>query len=347
MIRDPFGFSRLFHDVAGRQAAPTMRALFLALPDLPRALDRDGVAARLAGEFPPARTCFAAVRAVPPGHALAPSPRGLVAQPYETAAKAGDLAALLRAAVAKTLAAAPGRVAVALSGGLDSALLLALVHAIDPTVPAFVLDPRLADYGDYGERDGALATARHVGAEVALFAATAADFRDALPAAIAAFETPIYNLHPLAKLLLARAAREAGVTTVITGDGADQVFTRDVSANYLPLVSAAFAAAGVDVATPFLDAEVVAGIMATPPDRDKARLRQVAAALAVPPPLVHGPKVSKLVPPIALDGLVAPARLTQLADLLALPPPPPTWRDDRERVRWTTLALLVDAFGAW
>lgn len=342
MIRDPFGFTRVYYDVAGRQATPTLRALFAALPALPRTLDRDGIAARLAGEFPPARTIFSEARALPPGHALVPSPAGFVAQPYATAAKAGDLAELLRASVAQTLAAAPGRVAVALSGGLDSAILLALVHAIDSTVPAFVLDPQL---DGYGEHDTALATAQHIGAEVSLFPATAADFRDALPAAVAAFETTIYNLHPLAKLLLARAARAAGVTTMITGDGADQVFTRDTSANYMPLVGAAFAAAEVAVATPFLDAEVIACILAVPPDRDKLLLRQAAAKLAVPAPLVHGPKVSKLVPPIDLEPLVAAPRLIELATRLSLPPP--DLSDDRERVRWTTLALLVDSFAAW
>ena len=342
MIRDPFGFTRLYHDVAGRAAAPTIRALFAAQPDLSHALDREGVAAHLAGRFPPDRTCFAAVRALPPGHRLVATADGLSAQPYETVAKAGDLLTLLRAAVAKTLANARGRVAVALSGGLDSALVLALVHEVDPSVPAFVLDPRLDD--DYGEREAALTTARQIGAEVVVFPASAAEFPDALPAAIAAFETPIYNLHPLAKLLLARAARAAGVTTIVSGDGADQVFGRDDSANYLPLASAAFASVEVALAAPFLEADVVACILATPPDRDKQRLRQAAAQLPIPLPLVHGPKISKLAPPIALDDLVSHTRLRELATMLALPPP--LLRDDRERVRWTTLALLADTFDA-
>ena len=171
MIRDPLGFQRLFHDRDGRAHAPTIRALFAARPELPRTLDREAVDAHLSGRFPPARTLFAAVAAVPPGHALEPTSHGWRTRPRPVTPRLGDWQELLAQAISATLATAPaGRAAVALSGGLDSALVLALARAVDPTIGAFVLAPAL---DGYGELDAALASARLLGVTPAARAARA------------------------------------------------------------------------------------------------------------------------------------------------------------------------------
>jgi asparagine synthase (glutamine-hydrolysing) len=341
-VRDPFGFHRVFYDVAGRAHALTIRALLDALPDLPRTLDLAAIAGHLDGAPAPDRTLFEAVRAVPPGHALRlegdhPSVTAHPPQP-----QAGDFPALLRASIAETLASGR-RCAVALSGGLDSAVVLALVRALGgTTVPAYVLAARLDDYCELAP---AQRTAERLGAEVVVVEATAADLAGALPETIRHVEVPLYNPHPVAKLLLARALARDGIEVVLSGDAADHVMGRDSSADYLPLVHALFHAAGVELRSPFLDPRVVAHLLAVPPDPDKQALRDLAATLPVAAELVAGRKVSRLAPPLDLSGLVSGGALATLARLLGRELPP--LGDDRQRVLWTTTALLLDAFGAW
>ncbi len=320
MKRDLFGFERLYR--AGDRFAPRIRTLLG--PD--RRLDMVAVDAHLAGTPVTERTMFAAVQQVPPSYSAA------------TPGQRGDLLQLLRAAVTRILEEAPGRVAVALSGGLDSAVVLALVHEVDPTVPAITLAPQLPDYS---ELDAVIATIRRDGrGELLVKEVTEDDYRDALPAAITAFETPLYNLHPVSKYLLAGEAKWDRIQTVISGDGIDQVFTRDVSADYLPLASAAFEAQGVALRTPFLDDHVVAHVLSLPPDPDKRALREVAATLRLLPDLVNRPKVSRLAPPIELDL----SKTSALGELLGRMP---SLNDDRDIVRWTTLAMVLDSFQAW
>jgi asparagine synthetase B (glutamine-hydrolysing) len=326
MKRDPFGFTRLYY--TAERHGGTIRALL----GTDRALDPVAIAAHLAGAVDASRTCFAAVRSVPPSCELVDG----TVRPWSPRTAPGDLGIALRAAIARIVATAPRPLTVALSGGLDSAVVLALVKALDPTVTALVLAPRMADYS---EVDAALETARLAQVHADVIEVTAEEFRGAVPAAIAAFEAPLYNLHPVSKWLLAAHARARGIATVISGDGADQVFTRDVSADYLPLTSAAFAAAGVALHAPFLDDEVIARVLAMPPDREKRALRELGAGLPIPEPLVRDRKISRLAPPLSLE--LPARRLRELAALVGreVPAVPDA--------RWETLALLVDAFEAW
>ena len=342
MIRDPFGLRRCYYDLQGRMHASSVRALFEALPDLPRTLDPVAVAAHLEGRTTPERSFFAAVRAVAPGHELIRTAEGFATRPVPVEPLEGDLPALLRAALAEAMREAPAPIAVALSGGLDSALVLALAHELEAETKAVVLAPEMHGYG---ELEVATQTARQVGAEIVVAHVSAADFRAATPDAIAAMEVPLYNLHPVGKLLLARAARQAGFATLLTGDGADHVLTRDRSADYLPLVSACFDAAGVELRTPFLHDDVIAHVLAGPIDPHKSELRTLGSTLPIPQGLVRNEKVSRLTPPIDLSPLVPPETIERLADTLGREPP--NLRADRDHVRWSTLALLVDAMEAW
>lgn len=326
MTRDPFGFERRY--VGRTHRASRVRAVFDAEPDLPRALDRVAVDAFFEGVVASERSFFEAVRAAPLG--ALPAPRR------------SSLETELRSAVRSLVEGTRGPIAVALSGGLDSAVVLSLVRELDPNVPAILLAPRI---DGYDESDVALETARALNASVHTVAVTAADFREEVPAAVEAMEVPIYNLHPVSKWLLARAARAAGFATVISGDAADHVFTRDTSGDYLPLASAAFEAAGVMLRTPFLDSGVIAHVVASPPDREKRELRDLARAIGVRDALVRANKVSRLTPPIDLGGVVSPSELSSLA--ATLDRPLPDRADDPARVRWTTLALLVRAASRW
>ncbi|SAI73823.1 asparagine synthase [Bordetella ansorpii] len=289
--------------------------------------------ARLAG-----RTVLRNVRAVPPGHALEQTPAGLRVRPVDIRPQAGDLHALLRGAVQRVLASGQ-RVALALSGGLDSALLLALLKELGQQreIPAYILATGLPGYC---ERDAALDIARRLGARVKVVRVTEQDFVRALPRATRCVEEPMFNLHPVAKLLLAEAMAADGIQAALSGDGADQVMRRDVSANYLPLCGALFGAASVRLHAPFIDTAVVQHLISLPPDPGKQCLRDLGSTLGLPDRLVRGPKRGRLAPAMDLSSVMDRGRILALAGMLDLDAP--TLRTDIERMQWTTLALTLD-----
>lgn len=329
IARDFLGFRRVFH-ARGVHAA-SIRQLLELLPDLPRELDEDHVDEQLASRGLPAsdRTILGRVRALRPGQALTGTGEIVDREPIATP---GDLESLLLAAVGRMRADTP-RMAIALSGGLDSALLAALA----PDLPAYVLVPRIPGYN---EREAALQTARDLGLTVRVIEVDAADFTRALPRAIAAIETPLYNLHPVAKLLLADAVRADGIEGLLTGDGADQLLGRDRSADYLPLVGAMFEAAGVRLLSPFLDEDVMAACLALPPDPEKHCLRAIADRHPVPAPLVREPKRGGWAPPMDLSAYSG--TVERFVRRIGRNPVCLSSLDDRERTLWTTLALLAE-----
>ncbi|WP_322092060.1 asparagine synthase-related protein [Paraburkholderia bannensis] len=341
--RDYFGFERLhYHPRSGAWAgniASTLRAAGQSAGGEP---DAAAIAGYLSGERLVGRTVLRDVRAVPPGYALVQTAHALDVQPAASEALQGDLQALLRASLQRALDSGK-RVALALSGGLDSALLLGLLRELDALdqVTAYILATGMPDYC---EQDAALELAAQMQARVKIVRFDEADFVSALPLTTYAVEEPMFNLHPVAKHLLAAAMAADGIEIAITGDGADQVLRRDRSANYLPLCHAIFDAQGVTLHPPFVDAAVVAHLLAVEPDPNKQCLRDIGARLTLPARLVHGPKRGRLAPAMNLDALLDRERTRTLAASLDLPAP--TLETDTERVLWTTLALILDHLGA-
>ncbi|SAI34489.1 O-antigen biosynthesis aminotransferase [Bordetella ansorpii] len=289
--------------------------------------------ARLAG-----RTVLRNVRAVPPGHMLERTSSGLRVHARPIAPQPGDLQALLRDAIQRVLASGQ-RVALALSGGLDSALLLVLLKelGVQQDIPAYILATGMPDYC---ERDAALDIAQRLGARVKVVQVTGPDFVRALPRATRCVEEPMFNLHPVAKLLLAEAMAADGIQAALSGDGADQVMRRDVSANYLPLCNALFGAASVRLHAPFIDTAVVQHLISLPPDPGKQCLRDLGSTLGLPDRLVRGPKRGRLAPAMDLSSVMDRGRILALAGMLNLDAP--TLDTDIERMQWTTLALTLD-----
>ena len=338
--RDPFGFNkRVYHPRSGA-SAETIHALLRDHSLSAGEPDSTAIAGFLSGRRLIGRTLLQDVLALPPGHTLLSSPQGFVVNAVPDEARRGDLHQLLRASLQIALDSGK-RVALALSGGLDSALLLVLLRAIgDQDVPVYIL---AVDLPDYSELDAALDTAHRWGVEPIVVEAGEADFVAALPEAIRHVEEPLFNLHPVAKLLLAKAMHRDGIELAISGDGADQVLNRDRSANYLPLCKALFDAVSVELHAPFLDPAVVAHLFSLPPDPAKQCLRDLADTLHLRAQLVRGPKRSRLAPPMALGPLLDKTRIATLAFRLQLPAP--GLHDDAERVLWTTLLLALDQLG--
>ena len=188
----------------------------------------------------------------------------------------------LRATLIQAL---PATNAVAVSGGLDSWVLALLLRQLGRPVRAYTLATAIPGYC---ERHRTSALAHQFQVPLTVFEAP--DFDAALPRFLYVTQTPIYNLHPVSKLLFAEALRTSGVTEIIGGDAADQVFRGETTCDLLPLTLACFAHAGVRLHLPFQAVSI------DQPDPEKLALRALAAELGLPPiakqpTLVPGPSI--------------------------------------------------------
>lgn len=225
-----------------------------------------------------------------------------------------------------------GRGALALSGGVDSAVLAGLLRG---RVVAYTLAPTFAGYGEVEE---AREVAGRLGVELREVVVREEDYVESLPAAIRGCECALYNLHPVSRYLVARAARADGAAWLMTGDGADEVFRGTSGADYLPVVGALTRAAGLEAVAPFLAAGV-----ATSVERDdgKRALRALACELGVPEAIAWRAKRPRMAPSMQVQRLVEDEEVAALGRCLGRVPGDAT---DRERVGWTTLALFIKNF---
>jgi len=286
-------------------------------------------------------TCFSGVRKVPLHHAL--RKRGhmlaLVERRDFASVPRTPLLTLIEDALRRILS-AHRKPALALSGGLDSALLLALCRRMGADIPIVTL---ATDFPGYCEREITLATAKALGAsDVEAIEASAEDFVAALPDAIAACETPLYNLHPVSRWLLARELTARGFTAIVTGDGADQVFAGSDPRNYMPIVGAMVQAAGITLESPFLDEPVIASARAYGVDADKSALRRAAEEI-LPDEIVRRPKQPRLAPGFDVSEYRESAADCHLHELLGVSPPP---KDAGfANTLWVTATLLFQHLG--
>ncbi len=177
----------------------------------------------------PDRTMFEGVRQVPPGYTLVVDDRGEHLARYwdfdfpisrEPNVTPSDLACALEDAVRVRLRSESGRVACALSGGIDSSSIAALAARHQDGLDCFSI--AFADDA-YDETAIAARTAKHLGANLQVVRVSSEMLFDALPNAVAQSEGLAINFHLSAKWLLARAVRRAGYKVLLTGEGADEV----------------------------------------------------------------------------------------------------------------------------
>lgn len=204
---DPFGQRPLYVDPA------TGRTSRSALALRPRGLDPAVAAALLAGQLDPGRSLFLGLARVAPSHG-APRDGG-----GESAGWTGDdlLDALERAVLD---VAPPGPVDLSLSGGLDSALLAALLARAGRAGRAFTLD---ADYEASGEAARAAGLCARLGLEHVRVPVREHELPERFEDAVRAAEAPLWNGRAAASLLFFERCRAAGVSTLVSGCGADDV----------------------------------------------------------------------------------------------------------------------------
>ena len=236
-VRDRFGIKPLFYAVVNGEiyfASEIKALLALGVPARwdERAMYADAYMAR-----PHETTLFAGIRTVPPG-CYAIGHEGQVdiyrywdwtfptAEQMATADRASEdvvqeFRTVLTDAVRQRLI-ADVEVASYLSGGIDSCAVLGLAQRdMQRPIRAFTLtfdDPL------YNESSLAEAQAKRVGADFIPIPVTGRDIADAFAEAIWHAESVMFNGHGVAKFLLSRAVRDAGVKVVFTGEGADELF---------------------------------------------------------------------------------------------------------------------------
>ena len=316
--RDPLGLRRRYVRASDGAAADSLWTLCEA----GARLDPAGVRAAW-GQSPESRlTCVAGVAMLPRA-------------PWPAASADPGLREALHAALERILASG-GRSVLALSGGVDSALVLALAREAGRSFDGLVtLESELPGYDEAEEAES---VARALGYSVERVRVAAGQYADVLPEAIAATEAPLYNLHPVTRLLLCRALAARGFGTLVTGDAADQVFSGTSPHLYLPLVAALSASGGMALASPFFDTAVLAVAAAQPVDPRKGLLRALALELGVPRAVVERAKRPRLTPPVSLAVHRDAAALARVASAVRLPASEAT---DAEHVGWTTLVLFA------
>lgn len=234
LVRDRFGVRPLYYAYSpdrGIVFGSEAKALFAsgeiaAAPDL-RGIDE---VFTLWGPRPP-RTAFAGVRQVPAG-GLVIWERGEIVEERlwwtpsygECGRNDGgeaDLGDLLEEGIRLRFR-ADVPVGAYLSGGLDSSLITALAQRrLGPELKTFSVafkDPR------YDERSHQEAVAKALGTSHHVVEVGPAEIADTLPDVIRHAEMPLIRTAPVPLFLLAREVRRRGLTVVVTGEGADELF---------------------------------------------------------------------------------------------------------------------------
>ena len=235
-IRDRFGIKPLFYAVHEGDVLFASEVKALLALGVPARWNRESVYQEAFHFRPHSRSLFAGIHTVPPGH-YAIAQRGEVSvYPYWDLAfpTAAELAAddrsdeeviegfraVLDDAVRERLV-ADVEVASYLSGGIDSCAVLGLAQRhMQRPIRAFTL---AFDDALYDESALARAQAERSGARFVPIPVQARALADAYSDAVWHAETCFVNGHGVAKFLLSRAVRDAGIKVVFTGEGSDEM----------------------------------------------------------------------------------------------------------------------------
>ncbi|MFG1929995.1 asparagine synthase (glutamine-hydrolyzing) [Mycobacterium sp. NPDC048908] len=233
-IRDRFGVKPLYYAVVNGEVffASEIKAL-LAL-GVPAAWDLEGAIGGLGRSHE--KTEFAGISTVPPGcYAIArdgvvriypywdweiPTAEQMRTDARSEAEVVEEFREALADAVRERLV-ADVEVASYLSGGIDSCAVLGLAQQeMARPIRAFTLT---FDDALYDEARIAEAQAKHVGAIYQPIPITGREIAESFADAVWHSETQMFNGHGVAKFLLSRAVRNAGIKVVFTGEGADEM----------------------------------------------------------------------------------------------------------------------------
>lgn len=237
LARDRTGIRPLFHtQVGGRLAfASEVKSLF-ALPEVPRRLRLEGLASTFTwwSVLPP-HTVFDGVDSLPPGHLMVVDAGGMRTERYwdwqfpeamPSARSEDDCAEELRALLIDAVRLqlrSDVPVGAYLSGGLDSSIITSIIkNHTDTPLRSFSLTFEDAEFDESAYQ---LELARYLGTAHSARACTRGDIGAAFARAVWHAEAPLVRTAPAPMMLLADSVRAAGYKVVLTGEGADEVFT--------------------------------------------------------------------------------------------------------------------------
>ncbi len=234
LVRDRLGILPLHYARVGNHLlfASEAKALFAGGRIAPRLDESDLCRIFTTWSTAPSRSAFQGISQVAPGTALCfdeelraseqrywrlhpPPPPPL--RSTEEAAEA--LEAHLRRSVALRLR-ADVPVGAYVSGGLDSSVTSSMAVAQSGRIETFGIrfeDPR------FDETAEQRLVARHLGTNHHEFLCSADDIRDTLREVVWHCETPLLRTSPVPLFLLSGIVAEAGIKTVLTGEGADEL----------------------------------------------------------------------------------------------------------------------------
>ncbi|MET0534440.1 MAG: asparagine synthase (glutamine-hydrolyzing) [Steroidobacter sp.] len=233
-IRDRFGVKPLYYSIVNGEVFFASEIKALLAMGVPAAWDLEGAIGGVGRSHE--KTEFAGISTVPPG-CYAIARHGQVRfYPYwdweiPTAVQMkrdtrseSEVIAEFRQALLDSIRqrlVADVEVASYLSGGIDSCAVLGLAQqSTQRPIRAFTLT---FENPLYDEARLAEAQARHVGASYHPIPITGREIADAYADAVWHAETQMFNGHGVAKYLLSRAVRDAGIKVVFTGEGADEM----------------------------------------------------------------------------------------------------------------------------
>lgn len=226
--RDGYGIKPLLFRQQGEQLWLASKArAFVPLGWRPQ-WDEDSFFYASATQYPPyARTLFGQIQQLPPGHFLTFQDQLLKVQSYwdyprfqgeEPAEPEEEFAQLLDECVRLRIPSQP--VACQLSGGIDSAAVLALAAQASAQVTAFHVS---FPGSPLDEREQAQSLAELSQVPLEVLSLTDQDLLESLQEATLASEGLAINAHLSAKYLLLRHISQAGFKVCLTGEGSDEV----------------------------------------------------------------------------------------------------------------------------
>jgi asparagine synthase (glutamine-hydrolysing) len=249
LARDRFGEKPLYWGLSGSGTSQALLfgselAALRAYPGFNNAIDRAALAQLLRfGQVPAALSIYAGIAKLPAGHWVSiPLPLALGAslprsQPWwqlSSVIEAGSAAAFQSDAEAldaleQSLSLAVAEQAIAdvplgafLSGGIDSSLIAALLQR-QSSQPLRTFTIGFEEAG-FNEAPHARAVAEHLGTSHSETLLTSADARALIPQLPQLYSEPFADSSQLPTHLVCRAARQAGLTVALSGDGGDELF---------------------------------------------------------------------------------------------------------------------------
>ena len=239
LARDHFGINPLFHTVAdGTFIFGSEIKSLLAHPLVRPEVDPTGLDQVLSfpGLVSP-RTMFKGVESLKSGHYLRVSGEGVIEQEYWDLdyPREGELGyekperfyveelarELTRSVEYRLRADVP--VGFYLSGGLDSSLIAALINKVTPDAPRHSLSIGFTER-EISESKYQRQVAAAVGSIHHEIVFDWAEIERRLPDMIYHSECPVKESYNTCSMALSEAARRAGVTVILTGEGADELF---------------------------------------------------------------------------------------------------------------------------